>query len=154
LRCVQGRNINALFFLLGWDQYGFHIKRVGTPYAELVFLHRAVSVGHIVHSGASGAQMLTHYFSCLGGTGAVSIKARWDWLCRICVSASGGICGSHRALLCVRGTPTHYFSCSAGTGTDSTKKVWRDTLRRTCVSASGGICGSRSALWCLRGVKH
>jgi hypothetical protein len=27
-------------------------KRVKTPYAELVFLHRVVSAGHVVHSDA------------------------------------------------------------------------------------------------------
>jgi hypothetical protein len=48
-------NINALFFLLGWDQYRFDKKRVGTHYAELVFLHPLGSVGHVVHFDASAA---------------------------------------------------------------------------------------------------
>jgi hypothetical protein len=48
------RNIDALFFMLGWDQYGFNKKRVGTCYAKLGFMHTLGSVGHVVHSGASG----------------------------------------------------------------------------------------------------
>jgi hypothetical protein len=32
------RNVGALFFMLGWDWNILHKKRVGTRYAELVFL--------------------------------------------------------------------------------------------------------------------
>jgi hypothetical protein len=35
----RSRNVNALFFLLGWVWDGFNKKRIGTSYAELVFLH-------------------------------------------------------------------------------------------------------------------
>jgi hypothetical protein len=52
-----------------WDQYGYDKKRAGTHYAEMVFLHLVGCASHIMHSGASGHEMSTHYFSCLGGTG-------------------------------------------------------------------------------------
>jgi hypothetical protein len=63
-----GQNIDALFFMLGWDRYGFDKKRVLTHYAKLVFLHPVGSVGHVVHSDAWGSEMLIHYFSCSGAT--------------------------------------------------------------------------------------
>jgi hypothetical protein len=68
------RNVNALFFMLRWDRYGFHKTRSGTRYAELVVLHPMGYVGHVVHSGASGAQNTKYYFLCSGGPNAVFIK--------------------------------------------------------------------------------
>jgi hypothetical protein len=44
------QNIDALYFILGWDWYGFHKNHVGTRYAELMFLHLVGSAGHVVHS--------------------------------------------------------------------------------------------------------
>jgi hypothetical protein len=41
--------VDAPFFILGWDRYGYDKKR--THYAQLVFLHLVGYVGHIMHSG-------------------------------------------------------------------------------------------------------
>jgi hypothetical protein len=60
------QNVDALFFLFGWDRYGFHKKRTGTRYAELLFLHLVGSACHIVHSGASEAQNINALFFMLG----------------------------------------------------------------------------------------
>jgi hypothetical protein len=49
----RARNIDTLFFILGWDQYGFDKKRVETHYTDLVFLHPVGSTGLVVYSGAS-----------------------------------------------------------------------------------------------------
>jgi hypothetical protein len=43
------RNIDGLFFVLGWDWCRFDIKHAGTHYAELMFLHPVESLGDIVH---------------------------------------------------------------------------------------------------------
>jgi hypothetical protein len=32
-------------------------------------------LGHLVHSGASGCETSTHYYSCSGGTGTDSTKS-------------------------------------------------------------------------------
>jgi hypothetical protein len=52
--CIRVRNVDALFFILGWDEYGFQKRLDGTPYAELGFLHLMGFVGHVVHCGVSG----------------------------------------------------------------------------------------------------
>jgi hypothetical protein len=49
------QNIDALFFMLGWDHYVFNKMCVVTCYAEFVFLHLVRSAGHVVLSGASRA---------------------------------------------------------------------------------------------------
>jgi hypothetical protein len=46
-------------------RYGFHKKRDGTRYAELVFLHAIGSVGHKVHSGKYGPRNLDLLFFML-----------------------------------------------------------------------------------------
>jgi hypothetical protein len=60
------RNFDARFLMLGWDDYGFHIKHVWTHYAKLVFFHPVGSTGHIVQFGASRAQNVNALFFVLG----------------------------------------------------------------------------------------
>jgi NADPH-dependent curcumin reductase CurA len=55
--------------MIGWDQYEFGKKCIGTCYVEHVFLHPVGSVGHVVHSGASEVQNGDALFFMLG----------WDW---------------------------------------------------------------------------
>jgi hypothetical protein len=41
------QNIDALFFMLGWDQYGFDKNHDRTPYVKLVFSHLVGAAGHV-----------------------------------------------------------------------------------------------------------
>jgi hypothetical protein len=50
------RNVNTLFFVLGWDRYGFNKKCNGTCHAEHVSLHSMGYVVHVEHSVGSGAR--------------------------------------------------------------------------------------------------
>jgi hypothetical protein len=60
------RNVDVLFFLLGWDQYIYHKKHGRTRYAKLVFLHLVRSVGPIVNSRASTARNVNALCFMLG----------------------------------------------------------------------------------------
>jgi hypothetical protein len=101
-------NIDALFFMLGWDQYGFHKKRTGTRYAELVFFHPVRSTGHVVHSSASGAWNVdAQFFMLVGGGGGrrpvwIPQSVHWETLHRTCVFTSDAICRSRSEFWCVR----------------------------------------------------
>jgi hypothetical protein len=68
------RNVDALFFMLGWDWYRFNKMCVEKRYTEVVFLHPVGSTGHIVHSGVTEARNIDAPFLSSGGLGAVSIK--------------------------------------------------------------------------------
>jgi hypothetical protein len=65
-RCVRARNIDALFFMLGWDRYGFDRMHTRTRYTKLVFLHPVGFAVHVVHSGASEPQNIAALFFMLG----------------------------------------------------------------------------------------
>jgi hypothetical protein len=51
----QVQNVDALFFKVGWAQCCFLKKCAWTCYTEVVLLHPVGSMGHVVHSDASGA---------------------------------------------------------------------------------------------------
>jgi hypothetical protein len=86
--------------MVRWGKYGIDKKCTRTRYAELVFLYLVGFAGHVVHSGASGRETLTQYFSCSGVFGAVFIKMHRDTLRQTCIFASGQIHGSNSALWC------------------------------------------------------
>jgi hypothetical protein len=58
----SARNVDALFFMHGWDQDVFHKMCTRTHYVKLAFLHPVGSTGHVVHSGASRVQNIDTIF--------------------------------------------------------------------------------------------
>jgi hypothetical protein len=112
--------------------------------------------------------MLTHYFSCSGGTSIDSRKSASRHI-------TPNLCFSIRCDMwvtwCILVHPacetlTHYFSCSCGTGTDFRKSAlghvmlnlcfyiwWDPTGQVVHCSVSSGICGSCSAFRCIWGLK-
>jgi hypothetical protein len=129
-------------------------KRIGRRYTELVFLYPIGYAGHVTHSGTSGHESLTHYFSCSGETGTDATITAPRHVTPKCVFASGGIFGSRSAFWCARVAKCRgtIFHARVGAVHIAEKSHWT-TLRRTSVFASSGICGSYSAFWCIRGAK-
>jgi hypothetical protein len=102
--------------MLGRAHCSFHKKRVRTCYVEHVFLRPVGSVGHIVHSSASGAQNVDTLFSIRSGVEQIRlylcICIWWDLHVMLCISVPPG-----------REMSTHYFSLSGGLGTVSIKSA-------------------------------
>jgi hypothetical protein len=80
-----------------------HKMCIGTRYAELVFLHqRDMQVTECVPVRPRH-ETSKHYFDARVGPVRIPQNEHQDTLCRTCVSASYGICGSRSSFQCVQG---------------------------------------------------
>jgi hypothetical protein len=69
------QKVDTLFFMLGWARCSFHKKYAKARYTELLFLHpMGLRVTKCILM-CLVRETSTHYFSCSGGPGAVSIKS-------------------------------------------------------------------------------
>jgi hypothetical protein len=82
---------------------GYHKKRAGTCYTELVFLHPVVYVGHVVCSIASEAPNVDALFFILGWPSVGPKKSTPGHVTPNLCFSSGGICGSCSVFCYVRG---------------------------------------------------
>jgi hypothetical protein len=110
------RNVDTLYFFLGWDRYGCHKKCPGTHYAKLVSLHTVGSASHIVHFGAAGARNLDTPFFMLGSARCSFHKKRTktryaELMFLPPVGSAGHIVHSHAS---GHEISMHYFLCSCG----------------------------------------
>jgi hypothetical protein len=108
--------------MLGRAHCSFHKKRIRTRYAELVLLHPVGAAGHIVHSGASGAQNVDTIFSIRSGVEQIRLYLCfciwWDLHVTLCISVRPG----HE-------TSMDYFPLSVGPGAVSIKSAGHVTLK-------------------------
>jgi hypothetical protein len=119
------RNIEAQFFMLGWERYKFNKNHIWRRCTKLVFLHPVGSSGDIVHSTTFGARHIDTLFFMPWWDQyefhKIHTRTRYVELVFLHPVGSAG----HIVYSGVSGHESlpHYFSCSGGTGTDSTKSA-------------------------------
>jgi hypothetical protein len=133
-------NVDTLFFMLGWDRYGFYKKHVGTCYAELVFLHPVRSAGHVMHSAHLGRATSEHYFSCSSSYGTYSTKSTTGrGILNLCFCIQWDLRAWRAFYMSGAQNVDALFFSLVGPVWIPQKAHW-DTLHQTFVIASGGFC--------------
>jgi hypothetical protein len=130
----RAQNVDALFFMLGWDRYGLRKKHVGTRYAKQLFLHPMGTTGPIVHSGVPGVQNIDALFLMIGwdqyGFDIKRIGTRYT---ELMFSHPVGFAGHvvHSGASQARNVDVLFFMLE-WTSTDSTKSAPRHVTPNQC----------------------
>jgi hypothetical protein len=136
------RNFDTLFFMLWWDRYRFHEKRIGTSYAELVFLHPVGFAGHVLFRCIRGMKCRRTIFHAWVGLVRIAQKVRRNTFHWTCDFASSGIYGSSSAFWCVWGAKRRRTIFHARVGPVWIwQKALQDMLRRTWIFYPVGSTG-------------
>jgi hypothetical protein len=129
------RNVDALFFMLGWARCGFHKQCAKTRYAELVFFFAfgGICRSRIAFQCIRATKHQRTILHARGGPGVVSIKSAPGHVTRR-TRLFGSI---ERSRSCIpvhsgREWSMHYFSCLGGPSVDSIKSMLAYVTPKLC----------------------
>jgi hypothetical protein len=146
------KNVSTLFFMLGWDLYGYNKMCARTCCTEVAFLHPVGSCIPLL----LGYQSSTHYFSCPGGWAQYGFhkKRIGTHYTKIVFLLSVGSVGHvvHSIVSGARNIDALFFMLR-GARRGFPKNCARTHNIELVLFASNRICGSRGAFRSVRSAK-